>query len=328
MYAISTKLLTRKGSVAIEVDSGGSKAALVLAARGTLESCVDLPGCDLESAGSNACRRALADWVQRAGVAGARCRLVLGGTFFRVDTASLPAMDDRELASSARFEAMDRFGLDEEHAIIQHIALASTSGRRSVAILAASGDRVRRAAQIVLEAGLMPESIEYAALSAARGVLLWESAAERELVAMLHVEPSVATISIWRDGELQHLRSLTGDWSSAASVSVPNQIDEITLEPMAADVGWRWSAMAEETLRTLRQSCGESAWPKRIFITGCVGDAPDLVRALSGVCAVPTAVVDCADWSLGSAQCRGAGWATLLGTAATPEDASVARRVA
>ena len=330
MNGFGTKLALapRKGSVAVELVSTGSKAALVQAARGALESCVELPGCDLESAGSNACRSALADWVDRTVLSGARCRIVLGGEFFRVDTANLPAMNDQELASSARFEAMDRFGLDEEHAIIQHIALGTDSGRRSVAMLAAPIDRVRRAAQIVLEAGLMPDSIEHAALAAARGVLAWDAASRSALVAMLHVESSVATISIWRDGVLHNLRALVGDWGSAIAAPTHARTDEIALEPIAADTGWRWSAMAEETLRTLRQTCGEASWPSRLLITGCMGEAPDLVRALGGVCAIPTVVVDCADWSLGSSDATGPGWATLLGTVAAEEAAVAARRVA
>lgn len=331
MKAWKNILTQRTGLVALELGTSAGRVALV-GGGGSSESRVsELPGTDLEAAGSAACREALEAWVRENGAGGLRCRITLGASFFRCDSTSLPNMSDDELASSARFEAIDRFGLEEAQAVIHHVALGSSTGRRQVALLAAREDQVRRAAEIAMEAGLLPESIEHSAIAAARGTLRGEQAMSGEFVSALHIEPSVATLTVWRAGSMIALRTMEGDWSmSADSVAshAPVASDEIPLEPVAASCSWRWSALAEETLRALRQSCGESSWPSCLAISGAVAAEPELVRAVGGVCGVPTIAVDCRSWKCAGIQVAGAAWASLIGAASVETAVTQNRRAA
>ena len=130
MKAWKNILTQRTGLVALELGTSAGRVALV-GGGGSSESRVsELPGTDLEAAGSAPCREALEAWVRENGAGGLRCRITLGASFFRCDSTSLPNMSDDELASSARFEAIDRFGLEEAQAVIHHVALGSTTGRR------------------------------------------------------------------------------------------------------------------------------------------------------------------------------------------------------
>lgn len=325
-------LTQRTGLVALELDTVAGRVALVGGRGGDASGPSNLPGCDLEAAGSAACREALVEWVRASGAAGLRCRIALGASFFRCDSTTLPNMSDEELASSARFEAIDRFGLDESQSVIQHIAMGSSAGRRHVALLAARSDQVRRAAEITLEAGLLPESIEHSALTAARGALRWESAMAGEFVSALHIESSVATLSVWRAGSLVAVRTMAGDWNVSSNGKLqaqePEALDAIPLEPVAAPCSWRWSALAEETLRALRQSCGESSWPSCLAISGGAAAEPELIRAVGGVCGVPTVAVECGQWKLSGLRFTGPSWASLAGSVVVDSVATQERRAA
>lgn len=331
MKAWKNILTHRTGLVALEVGSTAGRVALVGNVGSGASHASDLPGTDLEAAGSAAFREALSAWVHEAGAGGFRCRITLGASFFHCDSASLPNMSDDELASSARFEAIDRFGLDEAQAVIHHVPMGSSGGRRHVVLIASRSDQVRRVAELAMEAGLLPESIEHSALAAARGTLLWEPAMAGEFVSALHVEPSVATLSTWRSGSLFALRTLEGDWSMPA-VSVASHAseatEEIPLEPVATSCTWRWSALAEETLRALRQSCGESNWPSCLAISGAVAAEPELIRAVGGVCGVPTIATDCRQWKCAGLQQAGSAWAALIGGASVEAPVTHNRRAA
>jgi hypothetical protein len=331
MKAWRSILTQRTGVVALELDTVAGRVALVGGRGGDAADPSSRPGCALEAAGSAACREALAEWVRASGVAGLRCRIALGASFFRCDSTTLPNMSDEELASSARFEAIDRFGLDESQSVIQHIPMGSAAGRRHVALLAARSDQVRQAAEITLAAGLLPESIEHSALTAARGALRWESAMAGEFVSALHIESSIATLSVWRAGSLVAVRTMAGDWNVSPN-KVPMQesgaLDTIPLEPVAAPCSWRWSALAEETLRALRQSCGESSWPSCLAISGAAAAEPELIRAVGGVCGVPTVAVECGQWGLAGLRCTGPSWASLAGSVVVDSPATQERRAA
>lgn len=331
MKGLRTIFTKRHGTVALELGAVAGRVALAPVDGDGWQRGTELPGCDLDAAGVSACREALTAWVRAADATGLRCRITLGASFFRTDTATLPGMTDQELASSARFEAIDRFGLDESRAVIQHALLGASEGRRSVLLLAASLEQVRRAAEIAMEAGLLPEAIEHAALAAARGSLRGEPSLGGEIVATLHVEASVATLAVWKGGDLAALRSIQGDWSAASQASEPSShdLDTIPLEPVASDAGWRWSSLAEETLRCLRQACGEASWPSCLAVSGAAAAAPDLVRAVGGVCGLPTVAVDCARWSEGAPRSAGPEWAPVMGSMlGTTGGAVSARRAA
>jgi hypothetical protein len=128
------------------------------------------------------------------------------------------------------------------------------------------------------------------------------------------------------------LRTKKGDWSMSTN-SVASHVtevsEEIPLEPVAASCSWRWSALAEETLRALRQSsCGESSWPSCLAISGTVAAEAELVRAVGGVCGVPTIAVDCRAWKSAGIQDAGPAWASLIGAASVETAVTQNRRAA
>lgn len=326
MKAFTNILANRDGAVTLAIDATAGCVAIEGAAG--VRHATELPGCGSDTAdGASALSAALQEWTGAAHAERMRCRIALGSAFFRIDTATLPAMSESELASSARFEALDRFGLEDSQAVVQHVVLGETGGRRNVALVAARLDVVRRIAEIAMGAGLLPESIEHSALTAARGAMRWESAMSGERVAALHVEPTLATLSLWRSGRLAALRTISGDWSTASDESIVDALDTIPLEPVASG-GWRWSSLAEETLRSLRQACGDAAWPSALAVSGAAAAQAELVRAVGGVCGTPTFPVDCGAWG-GRRACRlGPSWASMLGAGVASEQAIDERRAA
>jgi hypothetical protein len=124
---------------------------------------------------------------------------------------------------------------------------------------------------------------------------------------------------------------MAGDWNVSPN-KVPMQesgaLDTIPLEPVAAPCSWRWSALAEETLRALRQSCGESSWPSCLAISGAAAAEPELIRAVGGVCGVPTVAVECGQWGLAGLRCTGPSWASLAGSVVVDSPATQERRAA
>jgi len=225
MKALKDILTSRDGTVVLSIDA--TKGCVAIESAAGIRYAADLPGCGLDPAeDQTGLATALQEWARGARAERMRCRIALGSAFFRVDTATLPSMSEAELASSARFEALDRFGLEDAQAIVQHVVLGGSGGRRSVALVAARLDIVRRVAEIAMGAGLLPESIEHASLTAARGAMRWESAMSGDLVAALHVEPSLATMSLWRSGQLAALRTIAGDWSTGAGQEDASVIDD------------------------------------------------------------------------------------------------------
>ena len=328
MKAMHHILAKRGGLVVLSLEAGASRIAIADEMTGMIREVTVLPGWSAEAA--ETLREPLQQWVRATHTQGMRCRIALGASFFQVDTATLPSMSETETASSVRFESLGRFGLEETEAVLQHLVLGESAGGREVALFAARRPLVHRLAEIVMEAGLLPESIEHAALTAARGALHGEQALSGDLVACMHIEPNVATLTVWRGRRLVSIRPIAGDWkieprtSSGSPVEDP---DAIPLEPVASCV-WRWSALAEETLRSLRRACGESEWPACLGFSGDASSEPDLLRAVGGVCGLPTMAVDCGAWMHASSMHLGPGWAPMLGTTSPKPFESGARRAA
>jgi hypothetical protein len=317
MKAMKDILAKRGGTVALSLEASAGHIAIADEAGASIRDGSELPGCSLEATDTTAFREAIRVWVRAARAEGMRCRVAMGASFFRVDTATLPSMSESELASSARFEALDRFGLEASEAVIQHLVTGETAGGREVALFAAPLAQVRRLAEIVMEAGLLPESVEHAAVTAARGAMRSERGMSADLVASMHVEPTVATLTLWRAGRLAAIRSIAGDWKSQPQVESHVSVedpDAIPLEPVAT-CGWRWSALAEETLRSLRRACSDTEWPACLAVSGLAARDADLVRAVGGVCGLPTVAADCGSW-VHATSCRlDPSWAPMLGVA-------------
>jgi hypothetical protein len=330
MKAMGNILAKRDGLIVLSLGASASHIALADESAGTIRDKTQLPGWSPESAEISALGESVRQWVRAHRAEGMRCRLALGASFFQVDTATLPSMSEADTASSVRFESLGRFGLEASEAVLQHLVIGESAAGREVALFAAPLQLVRKVAETVMEAGLMPEAIEHGALTAARGALQFEGAMRGELVACMHVEPTVATLTVWRGGRLCSIRPITGHWVTephALSGSSSDDPDSIPLEPVAS-CGWRWSALAEETLRSLRRACGESGWPACLAFSGEAAGESDLLRAVGGVCGLPTIAVDCGAWVHGAATHLGPAWAPMLGAANLVAAGSRVRRAA
>jgi len=258
--------------------------------------------------------------IREHGLDGARCRVTLSANNFHSDLAQLPVMNDAELAAAARFEALDRFGVDEADVVIQHVTLVQQStDHRDVMLLAVPQKIVRNAAQAVSAASLSVESVEHAAFTALRGISRWQNQTQIGLVAALHLESTVATLMLMRDGVLAHARCIKGDWSAAlAQAPTPygaHDADSIPLDPIDSSKSWRWSCLAEETLRCLRHACGETMWPTHLIVSGPAAGDDSMLKALQGVCGLPACCADSDRWMQGSNNLQGEAWASALGAA-------------
>ena len=261
---------------------------------------------------------AVTERVRELGLRGAACRITVAGGAFRMDTATLPALSDDELRASARFEALDRFGVDASSTVLQHVRLhGSGAGARGVLLLGAARAAMQRAAELVMQSGMAPVSVEHAVLSSLRAIGRWHGESQVGLVACLHVEPRQATLALLQDGCLSQMRCMRGDWNSIAAAprAAAPDADAIALEPVDAVSPWRWSCLAEDTLRCLRQACGEQVWPARMVVTGPTATDEGLLEALRGVCGVMVEQAGSGRWIDGEPAVAGEGWVSALGAA-------------
>jgi len=331
MNALLNKLGTRQLTVAIDFGADAVRvSALHRATDGgwVVRGAFTLPAVDLAQGMPASVVRAFAERVRAMGLRGCRARVTISAIGFQTETATLPTLQDDELAASARFEAIGRLSVDETDTIIRHHVLGATGDASRVLLLTLPVLTARHAAEAVVAAGLHPESVEHAALAALAGVCQHQRGPETGLVAMMHVEPRAATVMLHRDGELVFLRALRGEWTAAPaqapSFDATMHEGDIPLESQDPDAGWRWSSLAEETLRCLRQGCGDAAWPERMFLSGATACDRSLADALQGVCGMPVSAVACRDWA-SSDRSLDAGWAACLG-AATHDRVRVSQR--
>ena len=323
------------GSCTVALDLGADATRLLVLAPAphigwrSMAACVLAP-IDLTHELPQHVAATLAERVRELGLRGAACRVTISTDMFRADTASLPSMSDDELCASARFEAQDRFGVEPSEYALQHVPMHTSGGGRGVLLLAASKPLVRRAVEAVVGAGMMPMSVEHAAIAALRGIERWHGESQVGLVACLHVEPRMATLSLLQDGCLWQMRCMKGDWNAVASAPrAPEAVsDAIPLEPIETASPWRWSCLAEETLRCLRQSCGEQVWPARMVVSGPCADDTSLLDALHGVCGVCVAGAGSGRWGDGEPNLAGEAWASAMGAASLHVRTSSSRRAA
>lgn len=324
------------GHVAVALDFGADATRLlVLGGSGGWRrtAACSLPRLEPGRAASTALVQALAERVREHGVRGAACRITLAGEAFRTELTQLPTMSDEEVRASARFEALDRFGVEESDVVIQHALLdAAAAERRSVMLFAVPQATVRQAAALALEAGLTPSSVEHAGLAALRGIGRWQGESQLGLVACLQIEARVASLMLLRDGELVQMRCMQGDWQVAASAqSCPvatHDDGSIPLDPVEAVSPWRWSCLAEETLRCLRHATGDTTWPARMLVTGPAAGDASLLEALRGVCGLTVQQAGSDRWVDGTPSISGEAWASAFGAASLDMKTANLRRAA
>ena len=279
----------------------------------------ELPAAPLDRSMDDSALREFSAKVSEAGLTGCKCRVTIASHLFRMDMAQLTSMSENELAKSARFEAIDRFNVNEADVMIQHASLpCKTAGKSALLLLSVPLLYIRNATQAVMAAGLSPCSIENAACAALHGAELRHDGFNIGLIAFMHIEPQQAVLLLMKDGQLQAIRAMQGDWAVAApSIEVATNTNDnsLALEPVASEGAWRWSSLAEETLRCMRQACVESNLPTRMLVTGAPSSDHELLETFKGVCGLESVSLNSAGWSTGAEKLTSDTWAAALGAA-------------
>ena len=279
----------------------------------------ELPPAPLDRSMDDSALREFSAKVSEAGLTGCKCRVTIASHLFRMDMAQLTSMSENELAKSARFEAIDRFNVNEADVMIQHASLpCKTAGKSALLLLSVPLLYIRNATQAVMAAGLSPCSIENAACAALHGAELRHDGFNIGLIAFMHIEPQQAVLLLMKDGQLQAIRAMQGDWAVAApstEVATNTNDNSVGLEPVASEGAWRWSSLAEETLRCMRQACVESNLPTRMLVTGAPSSDHELLETFKGVCGLESVSLNSAGWSTGAEKLTSDTWAAALGAA-------------
>lgn len=303
----------------VAVDFGRSSVRLLqLGPAGTSYRCMaaaEIPGSLLEGNGprldADAMSARIRETVRGLGFSGQRTTATLPAELFQTDIAKLPAMDDKELAESVRFEALDRFGLDADSAVIGHLRLGGTSGGgNEVLMLAIHREAVTTASRALASGETAAVRIEHASLAALRAITRQrlseckDPAAARDY-AMIHLEDRVATLVVLREGNVCFLRSIRGEWASAGMTMIRRTrtgrtmagrgdgVIELENEPgEQGGSAWRWCSLAEESLRCLRhvERAAGGWWPQEIAITGPAAVDPEAAATVESVCGVRTSL--------------------------------------
>lgn len=316
MDVIRNMLKGRSATAAIDFAADRTR---LLVQDGARSRVLELPGADLSQGVRDSVVEALRQKVSEFRLRDAHARVSVATSCFRCEMATLPAMTDTELMSSARFEAMDRFGVEPSDAVIRHLSLGGKRGAgRSVLLLALPMGTARHAAEAVMAAGLRLDSLEHAAIAGLRAATAMDAGVATGTVAWLHVEPRVASLLVQQDGDLRFMRDFEGEWAVAPRTQsrtrvAPRDDDSIPLAPVdEADESWRWSCLAEEVLRALRQAGDGDGWPAQLMVAGATADTA-LCAALGGVCGVEASLAPCAGWGQAEGT-RDHAWAAAMGT--------------
>jgi len=277
-----------------------------------------LPAAPLDRSMDDSALREFSAKVSEAGLNGCKCRVTIASHLFRMDMAQLPTMNEQELAASARFEAIGRFGVNAADVMIQHVSLPCKTAGRCALLLSVPLLIIRNATQAVMAAGLSPCSIENAAYAALHGAELRHDGFNTGMIAFMHIEPQQAVLLLMKDGQLQFVRAMQGDWAVAApstEVATNTTDNSLALEPVASQDAWRWSSLAEETLRCMRQACVGSNLPTQILVTGAPSSDHELLETFKGVCGLESVSLNSAGWSTGAEKLTSDTWAAALGAA-------------
>ena len=279
----------------------------------------ELPPAPLDRSMNDSALREFSARVSEAGLTGCKCRVTIASHLFRMEMAQLTSMSENELAKSAHFEAIDRFNVNAADVMIQHASLpCTTAGKSALLLLSVPLLYIRNATQAAMAAGLSPCSIENAACAALHGAELRHDGFNIGLIAFMHIEPKQAVLLLMKDGQLQSVRAMQGDWAVAApstEVATNTTDNSLALEPVASEGAWRWSSLAEETLRCMRQACVESSLPTRMLVTGAPSSDHELLESFRGVCGLESVSLNSAGWSKGAEKLTSDTWAAALGAA-------------
>ena len=308
-------LARRIGAAPIAVDFGRSSVRLLqLGSAGGAYRCqaaAEIPGVVFDGNGPRFEPEAMAERIQGTvrglGFAGTRVSATVPAELFQVDIARMPSMNDAELAESVRFEALDRFGLGRDEAVVGFLRLGGTvGGGNEVLMMALPRSVADVAARTLATADTGAMRLEHAALAALRAITRQRASecadpADARDYAMLHLEDRVATLVVLREGNVSFLRSIKGDWASAgmtmsrrtrAGRTSHGDIELYSADDAAAGTAWRWCSLAEESLRCLRhvERATGGWWPREVAITGPAATDPEAAATVESVCGVRTSL--------------------------------------
>ena len=328
MHRIAHMFRRSQATVAVDLGTDGLRVVILDGGPGVREAAFFRTPAGEQPWGDSA-RVELARWVRAHGLQGASAQLVLNARVILADTAVMPIMPDAELSASVRFEAADRWNLDQASSVIRHMRLA-TGGNAShpVLLLATRQEQLDAAVDLALHAGLHPTHVECAPLAAARGAVRWNRSIAEGEVAMLHVDPRVATLMVLRGGELAMFRSIEGEWGRNGRTRHTTADGDIPLEPDQDHPAWRWTGLAEEVLLLLRNGCTQSSWPGRMVLTGPCATESELLQTLQGVCGLAVTFAGSDRWIPPCEGLMDESWASAIGCLADEPATAEARRAA
>jgi hypothetical protein len=324
----------------IAVDFGrASVRVLQLGPGGTAYRCAaaaEIPGTVFEGNGPRFEPRAMAERLRGAvtglGFSGNRVSATLPAELFQVDIARMPSMNDRELADSVRFEALDRFGLEASEAVVGFLRLGATvGGGHEVLMMALPRAVVASASEALTTPVTGAVRLEHAGLAALRAITRQRGSecadpADARDYAMIHLEDRVATLVVLREGNICFLRSIKGEWAPAGMTmsrrtraTRTNGDDiEIFADDASGGTAWRWCSLAEESLRCLRhvERASGGWWPREVAITGPAATDPEAAATVESVCGVSASLaVPIRMVSEPEACVHGNAWIAALGAA-------------
>jgi hypothetical protein len=329
MYRIAQMFRRSRATVALDLGTDGVRAIVLDEGPGVRDSAFFRTPAGEQPWGDSV-RAELTRWVRAHGLHGASAQLVLNARVILADTAVMPAMPDAELSTSVRFEAADRWNLDQVSSVVRHMRLATgSSTAQSILLLATRQEQLDAAVDLALHSGLHPTHVECAPLAAARGAVRWNRSIVEGDVAMLHLDPRVATLMVLRGGELAMFRSIEGEWGRNGLRTRHTSADgDIPLEPDHDHPAWRWAGLAEEVLLLLRNGCTQSNWPGRMVLTGPCATESELLQTLQGVCGLSVTFAGSDRWIPASESLTDESWASAIGCLAEEPATAEARRAA
>jgi len=278
--------------------------------------------------------------IEGGGFHGRRCAVALPSSAFLTDIVAIPEFEDEDRVEGLACEAVDRFGVKPEEVTAGALVLAppptptiapavpppvanpgAPTGPEQL-LLAVRRRTAMLALEPLLRAELAPVRLEHAALAALRAAWAHWSRQPRGVVAFVHVEPTLATMLMARDGALLFHRAIAGQFGTPRSAAAAGDPDAIPLEVRAAGAdrrAFRWSGLADEILQCLRyvERRGAGQWPSALIASGPCAGQVELIATLESICGVPThAMTGCGVVDPLPATLSPEIWATALGMAA------------
>jgi MSHA biogenesis protein MshI len=282
-------LFNRKGSVGGLVGVSWHEQRLSLAHihhKGgipLLQHCESAPAPSLKEAA-----RLLADRVRLLNLVGARCNFVLSPEDYNLLLVEAPAVEEAELASAAKWKIKDMVDKPLEQLAISVFRVpreAYRNQRDMLYVVAADRRRVQQAVDLVLESGLLLESIDIPELAILNLIEL--CADDSNGLAMIDLRFSGSLLNLTKSGKLHLTRHLNTQVS-----------DEIAANAEWESVRERLVLEVQRSLDYYESQMGNSHI-NRLLLAPRKHDSTTLVAQLNEAMGVKVEIMDLAE-KLGS----------------------------